>query len=72
MAENLTLHVTGMTCGGCENTVKLTLGQVGRIEAVTASRKDSRVNVTYDGRRVTPEKITHAIEDLGYRVAALG
>jgi copper ion binding protein len=70
MPESLKLHVTGMTCGGCENAVHLTLTQLRGVREVTASHKQNSVNVTYDTGQVTAEKIKQAIEDLGYHVAA--
>lgn len=59
-----------MTCGGCENAIKLSVSQLNGVLAVTASHKDSRVEVTYDSGQVAAEKIKHAIEELGYRVPA--
>lgn len=68
MAETLKLPVTGMTCGGCENAVKLTLSQLKGIEAVAASHRSNTVDVRYDGSEVTLERIKEAIEELGYHV----
>ena len=70
MPETLKLHVTGMTCGGCENAVRLTLTQLKGVQAVTASHKQNSVDVTFDRGEVTLEKIKATIEDLGYQVAA--
>ena len=64
------LRVSGMTCGGCENAVKRTLMQLQGIEAVIASHRQDSVDVTYNNGQVTPERIKHAIEALGYQVAA--
>ena len=70
MSEILKLPVSGMTCAGCENAVKLTLMQVKGVEAVSASHRDKHVDVRYDGSQVTPSLIKRAIEDLGYGVGA--
>jgi copper ion binding protein len=70
MIENLKLHVTGMTCGGCENAIRLTLRQLQGVSAIAASHKDERVEVSFDGEKVTRDRITRAIEDLGYQVSA--
>jgi copper chaperone CopZ len=66
----LTLTVTGMTCGGCENAVKRVLGTVEGVSNVTASHGESRVTLDYDPDKATLEAIAKAIERAGYRVAA--
>jgi copper chaperone len=66
--ETLTLHVTGMTCGGCENAVKRALARLDGVGEVTASHAEQRVGVTYDAGRVTPEQITAKIAAIGYTV----
>ena len=62
------LHVTGMTCGGCENAVKRAVGKLGGVTAVTASHEAEQVVVTYDEAQVGLAAITEKIEKLGYRV----
>jgi copper chaperone CopZ len=68
MSETLRLHVTGMTCGGCENAVKRSLLQLAGVKDVTASHREAMVGVTYDTGKVTPAMIEERIERLGYRV----
>jgi len=68
--ETIDFHVTGMTCGGCENAVKRALQQLPGVERVTASHSAERVGVTFDPARVTRAQLTGTIETLGYRVAA--
>jgi copper chaperone CopZ len=65
----LTLHVTGMTCGGCENAVKRAVGRLPGVAEVTASHQQQRVTVAYDAAQVTPGTIAEKITALGYRVA---
>jgi copper chaperone len=66
--ERLTLNVTGMTCGGCENAIKRALMRVDGVATVTASHSDNRVVVEYDGARINPGDITDAISRAGYSV----
>jgi copper chaperone len=68
MADTLQLHVTGMTCGGCENAVQRTLMKLAGVESVTASHAGNAVSVTYDPARVTAAAIRTAIRTLGYAV----
>ena len=64
----LTLTVTGMTCGGCENAVKRAVGKMPGVAEVSASHQEQRVTVSYDAAQVTPEAIAAKINALGYRV----
>jgi copper chaperone len=70
MSENLTLRVTGMTCGGCENAVKRAVSALGGVSDVTASHRDNRVTLTFDPTRTNRGAIADAIERAGYSVAA--
>ena len=67
--ETLTLKVTGMTCGGCENAVKRGLGRLAGVGDVAASHADERVTVTFDPGAVTAEQIKAKIAAIGYTVA---
>jgi copper chaperone len=66
MPETLRMHVTGMTCGGCENAVKRTLLKLEGVEAVAASHEQNAVTVVYEPARISPERMARAIQDLGY------
>lgn len=68
--EQLTLHVTGMTCGGCENAVKRAVSRVDGVTTVSASHQDNRVVVEFDAARVSRAQIADAITKAGYHVAA--
>jgi copper chaperone CopZ len=65
----LTLTVTGMTCGGCENAVKRAVGKLPGVASVDASHREQRVTVDYDAAQTTPETIAAKINGLGYRVS---
>jgi len=69
MMETLTLTVTGMTCGGCENAVKRGLARLDGVGDVAASHADATVAVTFDPARVSPEQIRARIAAMGYTVA---
>jgi copper chaperone len=68
MTETLTLKVTGMTCGGCENAVKRGLARLEGVADVAASHADERVAVTFDPARVTADAIKARIGAIGYTV----
>jgi copper chaperone len=68
--DTLTLRVTGMTCGGCENAVKRALGRLEGVSGVTASHVEEKVGVSFDPAIVTPDQIRTRIAAIGYSVAA--
>ena len=70
MMETLTLNVTGMTCGGCENAVKRAVGKLEGVTSVAASHADQRVDVEFDPARVDLAAIRQKIEKLGYTVGS--
>jgi copper ion binding protein len=68
--ETVTLRVTGMTCGGCENAVKRALGRLEGVTAVEASHAQQSVSVTFDPGKATLDAIKERIGAAGYRVVA--
>jgi len=66
--DTVTLRVTGMTCGGCENAVKRTLLKLPGVESVIASHSGQSVRVDYQPGSVTIGAISSAIASLGYEV----
>jgi copper chaperone CopZ len=71
--ENLVevvIPVHGMTCEGCENAVKKSIGSLEGIAEVSASHKDSIATVKYDKTAVTRDEIELKIAEAGYVVAA--
>jgi copper chaperone CopZ len=68
----LTLTVTGMTCGGCENAVKRAVGKLPGVASVDASHLEQRVTVDYDEAQTGPDAVRERIQTLGYRVEDAG
>jgi copper chaperone CopZ len=64
------LHVTGMTCGGCENAVKRAVGTLPGVSLVTASHAEERVEVTFDPSTIGLDQIRQKIAALGYLILA--
>jgi copper chaperone len=65
----VTLNVTGMTCGGCENSVKRALGRLDGVTEVAASHVDQKVVVTMDAARVSEAQVRERIAACGFSVA---
>lgn len=70
MHTEVTLPVTGMTCGGCENAVKRAVERLPGVTAVVASHRDGTVQVSFDPAVIAAADIAGRIRALGYTVAA--
>lgn len=68
MAESIELTVTGMKCGGCETNVKNKVSAIEGVLSVTASSKEKKVGVDYDGARTNLDAIKAAIAEAGFTV----
>ncbi len=66
--QELEMTVTGMTCSGCENTVKNGLKQIDGIVEVKASHKNNKVTIKVEKDKVSREEIAQQIETIGYNV----
>jgi copper chaperone CopZ len=70
--ENLvevSIPVHGMTCEGCENAVKKSVGSLEGIADVSASHTDSVAVVKFDKSLASLEAIKGKISEAGYTVA---
>jgi copper chaperone len=68
MTETSVLTVTGLKCGGCENTVKTNLQAVDGVLSVAASFKDNQVTVEFDNEKVNLDAIKSVITQAGFTV----
>lgn len=68
MSESATLTVTGMKCGGCENTVTTALTALDGVLAVKASFQEKKVEVEFDPAKVELEDIEDTIVEAGFKV----
>jgi len=62
-----TFKVTGMTCAGCENTIKLALEKTPGVRSSEVSYDRGEAVVEYDRKLTTPEKLRDAISQTGYQ-----
>lgn len=68
MSERVTIRVDGMTCGGCENSVKGALERLDGVQVLEASHQEGTVEVLFDPERIDRASLTGAIEEAGYDV----
>ncbi len=64
--DETTRSVSGMSCEGCEETVRTALEAVDGVVSATADREDGEVRVSHEG--VGEGTIDRTIEDAGYEV----
>ena len=67
--NDITLSVTGMTCGGCVNSVKRVLAALPGVQSVEVSLEPGEARVTYDAARIDRAALIQAIIDAGFGVA---
>ena len=58
--------VTGMTCAACQANVTRCVQKLDGVEDVDVSLLANQMTVSYDETKVNPEKITSAVEKIGY------
>lgn len=69
--KTIELHVTGMTCEGCENTVKEAVNKVEGVTSSEASHVAELTTISYDTTLTDVDKLSAVINDLGYKVEGL-
>lgn len=60
------LKVTGMTCGGCVNSLTQALKAVAGVSNVQVTLSTGETAVQYDGLLTSPEALQLAVRNAGY------
>ncbi len=63
------IKVTGMTCGGCVNSLTRALKAVAGVADVSVLLSTGDTSVEYDENLTSPQQIKLAVENAGYGVA---
>lgn len=66
--HKVTFEVEGMTCTGCEHHIEGDLGKTDGVLAYDASYDKGTTEVTYDGSKISKEKVIEVINNTGYKV----
>ena len=65
--EFTTFSVKGMTCGGCENSIKTALTKVdGVCKVISISHKDGVAKVCYDAAKTSSDALATVISNKGF------
>lgn len=65
-AVTVRLALSGMTCGGCAETIARLLTTIDGVAWAEVDLKNNRGEVQYDDARVTPERLLAKIKANGY------
>lgn len=66
----INLNVEGITCGGCEKSIRNALLERDGISDATASHETGVVAIEYDESKIQQDQLKQAIEEAGFDVAA--
>jgi len=61
------IHIKGMTCGGCVNSIKTVLGKIPGVNSVEVSLNDGQA-VIHHNEPLKEEVVNQAIEGAGFEV----
>ena len=66
--KTIQLHVTGMTCEGCESTIMNKVNEIDGVTEIKASHVEELTTVSFDTTRTNIAEISEIINALGYAV----
>lgn len=69
--KSIEIHTSGMTCVGCENTIKGKVKKIDGVKEVNADHKTNVVKASYDPGKTNPDAIKEAITSAGYKVESI-
>lgn len=64
--NEIVLHITGMSCGGCVSSVQNVLAALPGVDTVEVKLTPGEARVRYDAARITPAALIKAISDAGF------
>jgi copper chaperone len=64
--NDITLTITGMSCGGCVTSVQKILSELPGVHEVEVTLTPGQARVRYDPARVDPAALTRAIISAGF------
>jgi copper chaperone len=67
--NEITLSVTGMTCGGCVNSVQKVLTALPGVQSAEVTLTPGQARVVYDPARVDRGTMAQAVIDAGFGVS---
>ena len=66
--SEIILAVTGMTCGGCVNSVQKVLTALPGVQSAAVTLTPGQARVVYDSARIDRAALVQAVVDAGFGV----
>lgn len=66
--ENVTLNVSGMSCGHCVKAVEENVGKLTGVNSVKVDLDSGKVEVAFESEKLSLDTIKETIDDQGYEV----
>ena len=66
--NEITLSVTGMTCGGCVNSVQKVLTALPGVQSAEVALTPGQARVTFDPARVERAQLVQAVVEAGFGI----
>lgn len=67
--QHIILDITGMTCGGCTNSVKRVVSALPGVGEVNVSLEHANAEVEFDPAQTNVEAVKNAIISAGFEVS---
>lgn len=67
--ETLSLHIDGMTCGGCVKSVTRILADIDGVAKAEVSLENKNAVIEFDPAKTNAAALIDALEDGGYDAA---
>jgi len=64
--QTVTLKITGMTCGGCVNSVRRVVTGISGVNAVDVSLERAEATISFDPAQSNAADFKNAIRDAGF------
>jgi copper chaperone len=64
--ETVTLKITGMTCGGCVNSVRRVVTGLSGVNTVDVSLERAEATISFDPAQSNATDFKNAIRDAGF------
>lgn len=66
--QTTVLHIDGMTCMGCVNSIKNVIEKISGVSSADISLENKQVKIQYDPEKANINQFKEAIEGAGFEI----